>query len=114
MNEVDTRTIILVWREGSHGGFDQVIHFQTSRNNQVWTEQNTVSILANDFTVLRNTTLTNLLSSRFYLRLFASNSLGISDMSEIWNITVQGVEDVILPQYCYTFMYISNRTKLNL
>ena len=93
MYEVDTSTIGVLWREGVHGGYDQTIHFQTSSNNQVWTERNTFTVSANEPTVLRNTTINDLASSGLYLRLFASNALGISEMSDIWNITLPGIND---------------------
>lgn len=91
INLVDTRAIILLWRAGLHGGLDQLIHFQTSSNNQVWTEKTTVTVLANEPSSLQNITITDLVGTQLYLRMFASNAWGISDMSEIWNITLQGV-----------------------
>jgi len=91
MQEVGQSTFIISWIEGFHGGYDQDIHTQISSNGQVWTERNTIFVSAKTPTTLRNTTITDIAGTNLFLRLFASNEWGVSKMSDIWNITRQGI-----------------------
>jgi len=103
ISDVDKGTITLIWHEGSHGGYDQIVHFQTSSNDLVWTVKMTITVFANEPTVLRNTTITDLAGSNVYLRLFASNFLGISETSAVWNTTIQGISS---PKNNNTYIHI--------
>jgi len=88
--DVGDGSIIVSWIEGFSGGYDQTTHIQTSSSNWIWTETNTYTISANDPPLLRNTIITNMVGAHICLRLFASNQLGTSEMSEVWNLTIQG------------------------
>jgi len=93
MQKAGHSSVLISWIEGFHGGYDQDIHVQTSSNKQEWTERNTISVSAKTPTILKNTTITDIASTSLYLRLFASNDWGVSKMSDIWNITLQGIFD---------------------
>ena len=114
MKDVGQDTIVLSWVEGFHGGYDQQIYFQTSTNNQVWTDRSTITLSLNNHTVPRNTTITELTSVRFYLRMFASNVWGVSSMSEVWNITLEGICLSVSHMYLLILSIIIPSIKINL
>ena len=88
--DVGDGSITVSWVEGFSGGYDQTTHIQIRSSNRNWTETNTYTIAANDPPLLRKTTITDMVGTNVLLRLFASNQLGISEMSEVWNLTTQG------------------------
>jgi len=87
-------SIIVSWTEGFNRGYDQIIHFQISSDSISWTEQLAHTVFAkvqNNYPLLRNTTIAGLIDTQFQLRLFSSDTWGISNMSVVWNISIKGI-----------------------
>jgi len=84
----DSATVF--WSEGFHGGFNQSIYIE------IITDSSNVSKLlqhlsTRDTPTTRNSTIIGLEgATTYYVRLFANNERGVSEMSDVWNFTTAG------------------------
>ena len=80
------------WIEGFHGGFDQTIHIEISSDTSGWIEMSSEPLFVQESPAARNTTITGLLTGTlYYVRLFASNERGNSEMSKVLEFNIKGV-----------------------
>jgi len=91
-------SIVVLWIECFHGGFDQTVHIEIKSDISEWSERSSKLLFTYENVSPRNFTINNLEGGMAYqVRLFASNERGNSDTSEVWTITTKGT------QCCITF-----------
>jgi len=81
------------WSEGFHGGFDQTVYYEMS--SDMYTTVTPVrmdTIGISETTSIRNTTVNNLVEETiYYIRLYSTNSLGRSEMTDTSTFTTTGI-----------------------
>ena len=82
------------WSEGFHGGFDQTVYYEISSDNTytTWTPVQIDTIRISKTISIRNTTVNNITEETiYYIRLYSTNSLGRSEMTDISTFTTTGI-----------------------
>jgi len=97
ISSISHTSAVVSWVEGFHGGFDQTVTIQISSDKTKWVDRLKEIRSHLENMVPRHTTITGLLDgTTYYVRMFASNELGDSKMSEVWNFTTQGTKNNIM------------------
>jgi len=94
IKNVGSHSATLSWSEGFHGGSDQTVYYEISSDDTYTTlttvQMNTIAI--SETISIRNTTVSNLVEDTFYyIRLYSTNSLGRSEMTDISTFTTTGI-----------------------
>jgi len=101
IKNIGPHSATLLWSEGFHGGSDQTVYYEISSDNTytTWTPVRMDTIGISETISIRNTTVNNLMAETIYsIRLYSTNRLGRSEMTDISTFTTTGIA---LPQFVF-------------
>ncbi|WAR06630.1 NECT2-like protein [Mya arenaria] len=88
---VQETTALLTWTRGFHGGSNQTVKIETSRDRTSWTTTLSLPQGTLEDTLPVNTTITELApGTLYYLRMFSVNEDGTSSKTGLLNFTTKG------------------------
>jgi len=94
IKNIGDHSATISWSEGFHGGSDQTVYYEISSENTftTWTPFRMDTIGISETISIRNTTVNNLMEeTTYYIRLYSTNSLGRSEMTDISTFTTTGI-----------------------
>jgi len=94
IKNIGPHSATISWSEGFHGGSDQTVYYEISSDNTytTWTPVRMDTIGISETISIRNTTVNNLIEETiYYIRLYSTNSLGRSEMTDISTFTTTGI-----------------------
>ncbi|XP_052783304.1 uncharacterized protein LOC128219529 isoform X3 [Mya arenaria] len=89
---VTKSSALITWTRGFHGGFDQTVKVETSRDGTSWTPTLSLPQGTLEDTSPVNTTIDELLpASLYYLRMFSVNAGGESSKTRLFEFTTKDI-----------------------
>jgi len=101
IKSIGPHSATISWSEGFHGGSDQTVYYEISSDNTytTWTSVRMDTIGTSETISIRSTAVNNLVEETIYnIRLYSTNSLGRSEMTDISTFTTTGIA---LVQFCF-------------
>ena len=90
IKNIGPHSATISWSEGFHGGSDQTVYYEISTDNTytTWTPVRMHTIGTSETISIRKTTVNNLMEETIYfIRLYSTNSLGRSEMTDLSTFT---------------------------
>ena len=92
IKSIGPHSATISWSEGFHGGSDQTVYYEISSDNTTWTPVRMDTIGISETISIRNTTVKNMMEeSIYYIRLYSTNNLGKSELTDITTFTTTGI-----------------------